>query len=163
MCKMKIVVNKLMLGNRELGYECWDGSGVLELTGKQIKDSIRKGEKVCGLTIDGDGELILDADGYFTRDIMLHSHIGNYKAMSSETGLTNHYLVCIGSRNSGGKRTFDCISSRFELIRVSEEEMGAYLKIGLVSSGARLVGDEIEVASTRPEVKEKRTKQEQAE
>ena len=147
MCKMKVAINKLMLGNRELGWELWDGKGVLEQTSRQIKDAIKNGERVYGLKLDKNEELTLDADGFFTTDLMLHSHIGNYKSMTSDAGVTNQVMVCVGSKTAGGKKVYDCISSRFEQIRVSEEEMKAYLKIGLVTSGAKLNGEEIVVAS----------------
>ena len=29
MCKMNVVINKLVLGNRELGWECWNGKETL--------------------------------------------------------------------------------------------------------------------------------------
>ena len=49
MCRMNVVVNKLVLGNRELGFECWDGKQIAEFTAKQLKDMIRAGkQKVCG-------------------------------------------------------------------------------------------------------------------
>jgi hypothetical protein len=56
MCKMNIyVVSKLVLGNRSLGWECWDGR-LSEYTTKQLKDMIVAGkQKVCGLRI-GDNE-----------------------------------------------------------------------------------------------------------
>ena len=162
MCEMKVAVNKLMLGNRELGWECWDGKGVLELTSKQIRDLIIRGDKVCGLTIDEDGELVLDS-GFFCTDLMTHAHVGNYKHIMNDAGVTNQVLVCIGSKVAGGKRYYDCISSRFEQLRITEDEMKAYIKIGLVTSGARLIGEEIEVASTQPEVKDRKVKQEQVE
>lgn len=154
MCKMKVVVNQLVLGNRELGWELWDGKGILEQTSRQIKDAINKGEKVCGLMVGKSGELELDAEGFFTTDLMIHSHIGNYRSMTNDASVTNQVLVCIGSKTIGGKRVYDCISSRFEQLKVSEEEMRAYLKIGLVTSGARLNGEEIEVASLENEKKE---------
>lgn len=151
MCKMKVAVNKLMLGSRELGWELWDGKGVLEQTTKQIKDTIKSGERVYGLMIGKSGELELDTVGFFTTDLMLHSHIGNYKPMTDGAGVTNQVLICVGCKTSGGKKSFDCISSNFEQMKISEEEMKAYLKIGLVTSGVKLVGDEIEVAPVETE------------
>ena len=151
MCKMKVAINKLMLGNRELGWELWDGKGVLELTSRQIKDAIKSGERVYGLKLDKSEELTLDAEGFFTTDLMYHSHVGNYKSMTNDACVTNQVLVCVGSKTAGGRKVFDCISSRFEQIRVSEEEMKAYLKIGLVTSGAKLNGEEIVMASMESE------------
>lgn len=84
------MVNKLMLGSRELGWELWDGKGILEQTSKQIKDTIISGERVYGLIVGESGELELDTDGFFTTDLMLHSHIGCFRTMSS--GANNRIL-----------------------------------------------------------------------
>ena len=36
MCKMNVVVNRVMLGNRELGWETWNGKNIEEYTSKQL-------------------------------------------------------------------------------------------------------------------------------
>lgn len=157
MCRMNVVVNKLVLGNRELGFECWDGKQIAEFTAKQLKDIIRAGkQKVCGLKIGANGELELDKEGFFTTNMMVHSHIGSYKSMEEE-GMANLLYVCIGTHEESGKVVYDCISSRFEQAKISESDMRAYLKIGIVSGGAKLDGDKIvvaslEVAKTEPKV-----------
>jgi hypothetical protein len=56
--------------------------------------------------------------------------------------------ICIGSHEESGKLVYDCISSRWEQTVISEADMRAYLKIGIVSGGAKLDGDKIVVAST---------------
>ena len=97
MCKMNIVVNKLVLGNRELGWELWSGKEVMEYTSKQIKDMIKAGkQKICGLKIGDNDELLLDKDGFFTTNMMVHSHIGSWKSMEEESMVNNLYF-CIGS------------------------------------------------------------------
>ncbi|MCX4267822.1 MAG: hypothetical protein OSJ62_04050 [Lachnospiraceae bacterium] len=149
MCKMKVVLNKLVLGNRELGWELWTGKEVLEMTSKQIKDAIRAGEKICGLMIGSTGELELDEEGFYTTNVTIHSHIGCWKAMKEET-ISNLLYVCIGSHKEGEKQVYDCISSRYEQVIFPEEDMKAYLKIGLLSGGAKLEGNQIVVASTEP-------------
>lgn len=146
MCKMKVVLNKLVLGNRELGWELWSGKEVLEMTSKQIKDAIRAGEKICGLTIGNKGELELDEEGFYTTNLTIHSHIGCWKTMK-ET-IANLLYVCIGSHKEGEKVVYDCISSRFEQLSFSGEDMKAYFKIGLLSGGAKVEGNQIIVAST---------------
>ncbi|MBQ7507021.1 MAG: hypothetical protein IJT05_06790 [Lachnospiraceae bacterium] len=152
MCRTLFVVNKLMLGNRELGWELFDGEGVLEQTSRQIKDAIKKGERVYGLKMDKEENLVLDTDGFFTTDLMLHSHINSFKSMTGEANVTNKYLVCTGSRMAGGKKVYSAVSSRFEQItNISEEEMKVFLKLGICTSGARLVGNEIEVATVKEE------------
>lgn len=151
MCKMNIVINQLVLGNRELGWECWNGKELVEYTSKQLKDIIKAGkQKVCGLKIGQHGELELDKDGFFTTNMMVHSHIGSWKAMEQE-GMTNVLYVCIGSHEESGKVVYDCISSRFEQAEVSESDMRAYLRIGIISGGAKMENDNIVLASTELE------------
>ena len=153
MCKMNIVVNKLVLGNRELGWELWSGKEVMEYTSKQIKDMIKAGkQKICGLKIGDNDELLLDKEGFFTTNMMIHSHIGSWKSMEEESMVNNLY-VCIGSHEESGKMVYDCISSKFEQAKISENDMRAYLKIGIVSGGAKLDGEKIVLAGTETEKK----------
>lgn len=154
MCKMNIVVNKLVLGNRELGWELWSGKEVMEFTSKQLKDMIKAGkQKVCGLKIGDNDELELDKEGFFTTNMMVHSHIGSWKSMEEESMVNNLY-VCIGSHEEAGKVVYDCISSKFEQAKIPENDMRAYLKIGIVSGGAKLDGEKIVLAGTEFEKKE---------
>lgn len=150
MCKMNVVVAKLVLGNRELGWELFDGKQVAEMTSKQIKDLIKAGKKICGLCIGKDGELELDKEGFFTTNMMVHSHIGSWKPMK-EDSMTNLLYVCIGSHKEADKVVYECISSRFEQAVISENDMRAYLKLGIVSGGAKLEGEKIVLASLEPE------------
>ena len=147
MCKMNVVVNKLVLGNRELGWELWNGKEVIEYTSKQLKEIIKAGkQKICGLKMGESGELELDREGFFTTNMMVHSHIGSWKSMEEE-GMANLLYVCIGSHEESGKVVYDCISSRFEQAKISESDMRAYLKIGIVSGGAKLDGEKIVLAN----------------
>jgi hypothetical protein len=156
---MNVVISKLMLGNRELGWECWDGSKVAEYTSKQLADIIKAGkQKVCGLKI-GDGELELDKEGFYTTNMMVHSHICSWKPMDEES-MANVLYTCIGTRTASGKKVYECISSRWEQLKLSEEDMRAYLKMGIVASGAKLDGDKIEVASTALPKKEETSNKE---
>lgn len=153
MCKMNVVLNKIVLGNRELGWQTWDGKQVAEFTSKQLKDIIKAGkQKVCGLKVGCSGELELDTEGFFTTNMMVYSHIGNWKPMV-EDSMLNLLYVCIGSRVENEKKVYDCISSRFEQLAITEEEMKVYLKMGVVSGGAKLDGDKIIVASLELEKK----------
>lgn len=65
--------------------------------------------------------------------------------------MANLLYVCIGSHEESGKTVYDCISSRFEQAGISENDMRAYLKIGIVSGGAKLDGEKIVLASMEPE------------
>jgi hypothetical protein len=146
---MNVVVSRLMLGNRELGWECWDGTKAVEYTSKQLADIIKAGKKkVCGLKVGADGELELDKEGFYTTNMIVHSHIGNWKPMDEEESMANVLYVCIGSKSVAGKTVYECISSRWEQLKLTEEDMRAYLKMGIVSGGAKMDGDKIVVAST---------------
>lgn len=149
MCKMRVVVRREMLGAREQGWSLWTGKDVQELTSKQIKDIIKLGkEKICGLKIGGSGELELDEEGFFTKNIMEHRLCNNFQPMQTEDSMVNMMYTVIGSHLEKGVTVYDCISSRFEQAKLSVEEVKAYIKIGVISSGARLSKDgEIEVAS----------------
>lgn len=148
MCEMRVVINKVMLGQRELGWELWSGKDVMELTSVQIKSLIKKGEKVCGLVIGKDGELVLDKEGFFTTNMCLHSHVGNWKPMV-EGSMANLLYVCVGSHEENEVVSYDCISSRFERAKFTEADMKAFLKIGIVSGGAKLDGERIVLASLK--------------
>jgi hypothetical protein len=138
-----------MLGNRELGWECWDGSKVAEYTSKQLVDIIKAGkQKVCGLKIGANGELEVDKEGFYTSQLTLHRHVGSWEAMDEES-MANVLYICIGSKSVAGKMVYECISSRWEQLKLTEEDMRAYIKMGIVASGAKLDDNgKIVVAST---------------
>jgi hypothetical protein len=148
---MNVVISRLMLGNRELGWECWSGKEVMEYTSKQLKDIILAGkQKVCGLKIGEDGELELDKDGFFTTNMTVHRHINNWETMNDES-MANLLYTCIGSHEENGKMVYDCISSRFEQAVLTDSDMRAYLKIGIVSGGIKVDGDKLILAGTELE------------
>ena len=138
MCTMRVVVLREMLGTRETGWSLWDGKQVMELTSKQIKELIKSGKKVCGLTLDDKEELILDKDGFYTTNLMEHRHCGNYKPFYSEDCMSNLFYIVIGSHTEKEKTVYDCISTRFERLTLTEADVKAYIRIGFVSGGCRL-------------------------
>lgn len=150
MCKMRVVIRKELLGAREQGWSIWTGKDVQELTSKQIKDIIKAGkEKICGLKIGESGELELDGEGFFTRNLMEHRMCNNFKPMFEEDSMANMMYTVISSREENGSIVYDCISNRFEQAKLSEMEVKTYIKIGIISSGAKLDGDNIVVASLK--------------
>lgn len=148
MCEMRVSVLREMLGNREICYTLWDGVKVMEMTSNQIKNTIKAGNKVCGLTIGASGELELDKEGFYCTNIMEHRHSGNYTPMFSEGCMSNLFYIVIGSHEDKetGKVLYDCISTRFERLSIDEASLKAYLKIGIVSAGATVVDDQIVLA-----------------
>lgn len=147
MCKMRVAVLREMLGNRELCWTLWNGKEVMELTARQIKDCIKKGNQICGLMIGKSGELEFDKNGFFTTNIMEHRHCGNYVPMVTNECVANLFYIVIGSHIENGVVVYDCISTKFEQTIITESDLRAYLKIGIVSGGARLnEKEEIEIA-----------------
>lgn len=155
MCKMRVAVLKENLGQRETGYTLWDGKQVMEQTAKQIKDTIKSGKKVCGLTVDENGELVLDKEGFFATNLMVHRHSGNYRPLVEEGCMANLFYIVIGSHEENGNTLYDCISTRFEQLSLNEADVKAYLRIGMISAGCRLDKDgKIELASLENKVAE---------
>ena len=146
MCQMRVVVLREMLGNREICWSLWNGKEVMEMTSKQIKDSINAGKKVCGLKIGVSGELELDKEGFSCNNIMEHRHSSMYKPMVEENCMANMFYVVIGKSEEDGKIVYDCISTKWEQAKISEVDLRAYIRIGVVSAGAKLVDDKIVLA-----------------
>ncbi len=147
MCTMRVVVVREMLGTRETGWSLFDGRQLMEKTSKEIKELIKSGKKVCGLTLDGDGELAMDKEGFFCRNILEHRHCGNYKPMLEEDFSANLFYIVIGRHTENEKTVYDCISTRFERLTLTEEDVRAYLRVGVISAGCRIGADnKIELA-----------------
>ena len=163
MCKINVVLNRVMLGNRELGWEVWNGKEIEEYTSKQLESIIKAGkDKVCGLKLGGDGELEMDYEGFYTTNLMEHRHIGNYKAMNAESHINMNY-VCVGRAENNGKKVYNCISNKFEQAEFSEEDIKSYIRLGVLGGGAKLDGDKVVVASLELPKKEETKAQEKPE
>ena len=159
MCKMRTVVLREMLGNRETCWSLWSGKDVMEMTSNQIKNLIKAGTKVCGLTIGNDGNLVADLEGFYCTNIMEHRHCANYVPMNIEGCMANLFYIVIGKHEENGAVLYDCISTKFEQLSITEADLKAYLKIGIVSAGAKLEGDKIVLADL--EFKKEEPKQEE--
>lgn len=146
MCKLRTVVLREMLGNREICWSLWSGKDVMEMTSNQIKNLIKAGTKVCGLTIGEDDKLVADLEGFYCTNIMEHRHCGNYVPMDKEGCMANLFYIVIGKHEEKGTVLYDCISTKFEQLSITEADLKAYLKIGIVSAGAKLEGDKIVLA-----------------
>lgn len=146
MCKMRTVVLREMLGNREICWSLWSGKDVMEMTSNQIKNLIKAGTKVCGLTIGEDDKLVADLEGFYCTNIMEHRHCGNYVPMDKEGCMANLFYIVIGKHEEKGAVLYDCISTKFEQLSIIEADLKAYLKIGIVSAGATLVDDKVVLA-----------------
>lgn len=145
MCKM-YVVNQLNLGNRKLGYELFNGKEIVEMTEKMLKDSIVSGKEVYGMCVVND-ELVLDKENFFMRNMMIHSHIGNYTAMvEDDTCIAKVFYLVIGSHTEAGKTVYDVVSSRFERCSINEEKLQAWYELGVINGGVKIENNKLVLA-----------------
>ena len=147
MCKMRVVVRREMLGARIQAFSVFNSKEITEYTGNQIRSMIQSGQKVCGLTMK-DNELVPDTEGFFTTNIMEHRYCGNFTPMiENESVMANVFYIVIGSHEEKGVTYYDCISTKFEQTAFNESDVRAYLRLGIISGGARLgADDKIELA-----------------
>ena len=140
MCMTKYVVSRTMLGNREQGWTLWNGKEMVEMTSKEIKDALLKEEAVYGLEVGEDGELTLGSN-FFTRNIMEHRQVGNYKPMIEEENcMVNVFYIVTGKTDNG---EYEVVSTKFERTTFSEEKVKIMLSMGIISAGARLEDDKV--------------------
>ena len=153
MCRRKlVVVNKLGLGVRELGYEVYSlpKGEVLEFTAKQLRDIIKNykegKDEVYGLKIGENGfDLVFDEE-FFTSNLMVKIHIGKLQPMVETDYLVNLFYIVIGTHVEHGEVMYDVVSSRFERTSFTEEKVKILLNMGVISGGAKLDNGKIVVA-----------------
>ena len=157
MCRTRklVVINKLGLGTRELGYEVYSlpKGEVLEFTAKQLRDIMKAGrdgkgkDEVYGLKIGENGfDLVFDNEGFFTSNIMYKVHIGSLTPMAETESMINLFYIVIGTHVEHGEVMYDVISSRFERTSFNGEKLRALLEMNVISGGAKLEHGKIIVA-----------------
>lgn len=141
MCMAKVAVLRTMLGNREIGFELWnkDKGEVVEMTAKEIKAALLKGDPIHGLVVGEDEELALDKN-FFMRNLMEHRHVNNYTPMiEDENCVANVAYIVIGKADSG----YEIISTKWERKVVTEDMLKMFLSMGLVFGGAKLENEKV--------------------
>ena len=145
MCK--VVVNRLMLGNRELGFELYSTKSgeVIEMTSNQIKTSLKSGKSdIMGLCLNEKGELVLDKENYYMENIMCKVHIGRLTPMvESETAMMNVFYYVTGTGEKDGDTLYHVISSRFARETMGHEKLMVLYQLGVLAGGAKVEGDKI--------------------
>lgn len=135
MCMRRFVISRTMLGNREQGWVLDDGVSISEMTSKEIITALSKGQEIYGLAVGSDGTLEPDK-AFFTRNIMEHRQVGNYKPMIDEDGcLANVFYIITGKNEKGG---YTAISTKHERTVLSEERCKVMLEMNVISAGAKL-------------------------
>lgn len=149
MCRKLVVVNKLSLGGRELGYETYSlpKGEVIEFTAKQLKDAIRLGnDEVYGLKISEEtGELVFD-ESFFTTNLMNKLHINTLIPVVTEDCLVNLFYIVIGTKKVKQETMYEVISSRYERTTFNAEKVKTLLEMGVISGGVKLENGELVVA-----------------
>jgi len=137
----KIVINKLYLGNRELGYELFSDGEIVEMTEKQIISEIKNGKDIRGLVIGDSGKLELDVAGFGMRNLMEKRHIGNYKPMIEDGCMVNMFLTVIGSKETENGVVYKGITNRFKRMELDAALLVTYYNMGIINGGVILKED----------------------
>lgn len=150
MCRKLVVTNEIFLGARAICYEAYSlpKGEVVELTEKQIKDAIKglTTDEVYGLALSEAGELILDTENFFTRNMMKKVHTNTLVPMVEDDCLANLFYIVIGTHKEKGNTMYDVISSRYERTSFTEEKVKTLLDMHIISAGAKMQGDKVIVA-----------------
>ena len=145
MCKL-LLLNKICLGARELGYELMDLSKleVIEMTAGQIKSALKAGKEILGVKVSAGNELELDKEKYFMTNLMRKVHINKLEPVyESENTLANIFFYVVGVSVKDGKQYFNVVNSRFGRTKMTEEMIKAYYPIGVIAGGVQVVNEEV--------------------
>lgn len=149
MCRQLIIMNKLSLGSKELGWEAWvlPKGEVQEFTGRQLKEIIRNGkEGVYGLELSEDGKELVFDKGFYTTNMMNKVHINTLEPVEESECIVKIFYVVTGQRKGKNGTLYEVVSSRYERKELPEEKVKVYLEMGLISGGVKLEEGEIVAA-----------------
>ncbi len=150
MCRKLVVMNRLSLGARELGWEAFSlpKGEVLEFTSVQLRSLIKqKKDEVYGLKIDDNGsDLVFDKETFFTTNMMNKVHINTLTPIIEDETMVNLFYVVIGTHKEKNETMYDVISSRYERTCFTAEKVKTLLELHIISGGAKLENEEIIVA-----------------
>ncbi len=136
----KIVLNKLYLGNRELGYELFSDGEIIEMTEKQIISDIKNGKDIKGLVIGDSGKLELDV-AFGMRNLMEKRHIGNYKPMIEDGCMVNMFVTVTSCRETESGLVYEGISTRFKKVELDQSMLVTWYNMGIINGGVVLSDD----------------------
>lgn len=127
MCK--ILINEVMLGKRNVGFECYsmETGEVVGYTEKQIKAQFQAGNPVLGFMLDADGQLKVDET--FCKNIMCKSGISTLTPKLETDCIVNLIFTVIGREGS----QYKVISSRFWQGYMTEEKLKTLYELGAVN------------------------------
>lgn len=134
------LINRVDLGKRITGYEVYssDTKEIIGLTEKQVKSLLTSGNALYGFTLDDNGELQLDRDGFHTKNYMIKTGIGRLKPFKESTSAVNVFYVLVSVQRGTESTTYEVVSSRFSRICITEEKLKALLEFGCLTGGCYL-------------------------
>ena len=140
MCKKLCVAYGDYIGNRLVGWCCWNGKDYSFISDKTVKAKIGNGDLVNGLAVDADGNVVIDLE--FTKSLMGKSGLSfnPIAADDEDEPVMNKYyaLVKVVKTKDGTKYHFITNRCGYEIF--SEEQLKAMLAI-LDMGGVKLGGD----------------------
>lgn len=134
MCK--VIVNVVNQFNCRInGYEVYETSTgeVIGMTEKDIVKAIKGGEKILGVTVDEEGHLQLDKEGFYQNNIMAKKTLTKMQPLNGDAPANILYTL-IGVKDN----KYMVINSRFGKSCISKEKLMAFLEIGLVQGGCSI-------------------------
>lgn len=156
MCKKSTVAYGDFIGQRMVGWCVFNGKDFSFLSDKQVKARLQINEQVNGLTLDADGNVIIDQE--FTKSLMGKSGL-TFKPIlpvdnEDEEPVMNKYyaLVKVSKDKSGAKYHF--ITNRCGMETFDETQLKAMLEVmdmGGVKkdeSGALVIHKAVDVENT---------------
>lgn len=149
MCMKLLVINKLYLGNRELGYELYDltRGEVIEMTAGQIKQAIKGGKNILGVKVSSENELIPDSEGYYMRNLMKKVHINKLEPLyECESSIANMFYYVTGTVIRNGVKVYKVVNSRFGREEITEEKLKALYELGVVAGGVKVEQGKVTVS-----------------
>lgn len=137
MC-MKYLVNREDLGRRVTGFIFYDADskGFVGMTEKAIKASLTKGEKLYGLTLDSDNNIVMDTEGFKTRNYMVRSGINTLEPAVENDCMANIMYVVVGMKKEQGKENiYEVVNSRYARVEMPESKVKMLLEFGCIQGG----------------------------
>ena len=137
MC-MKYMVGREDLGKRTTGYVFYDADskGFMGMTEKAIKDTLGKGEKLYGLTLDSENNIVMDTEGFKTKNYMVRSGINSLAPAVEGDCMANIMYVVVGMRKvQGGENVYEVISSRYARLEMPESKVKMLVEFGCIQGG----------------------------
>jgi len=135
------MVNREDLGKRTVGFMFYDSQSkaFTGMTEKQIKDALSKGEKLWGLTLDSDGNIVMDSKNFKTNNYMIRSGINSLTPAVETDCPANMMYVVVGMKKvQGGENVYEVVNSRYARLEMPESKVKMLLEFGCIQGGAFL-------------------------